>query len=141
MDLKKLPIRLIISVAVGIAIGMVLSVITHEILYLAGVFPALGKEMFETKPFIISLIYHSIYALIAAIFTANIAREKAKKAAFILGSKEAIMWLLGTFLLWHHAAPWYNISKAVLGIPIAVLGGNIYRWYKKRKEQRLLQPR
>ncbi|MES2679643.1 MAG: hypothetical protein V4635_07145 [Bacteroidota bacterium] len=129
----QLPLRLIVSVIAGIIIAMVLSVITHEILHLAGIFPALGKPMFDTNLLWISLAYHSLYALIAAYFTAMIAEKKAKKATFILGTKEAIMWLLGTILLWHHAAPWYNITKALLGVPIAMLGGEIYARHLHKK--------
>ena len=58
---------------------------------------------------------------------------------FILGTKEAIMWLLGTLLLWHHAAPWYNITKAVLGIPIAMLGGKLYAWHKSKTQKKKLK--
>ncbi len=138
MDLHKLPIRLILSVVAGIATAMTLSILTHEILYLVGVFPKLGEPMFETNLLLISLAYHSIYALIAAFITAWLAKERARKAVFILGTKEAIMWLLGTLLLWKHAAPWFNITKAILGVPIAMLGGLIYKWYKNKKEQKKL---
>jgi len=137
MDIHKLPIRLILSVVAGIATAMVLSMLTHEILHLAGVFPKLGAPIFETDLLWISLAYHSFYALVAAFITAWLAKERAKKAVFILGTKEAIMWLLGTILLWKHAAPWFNITKALLGVPIAMFGGLIYKWYKNRKRQRL----
>ena len=128
-----LPLRLIFSVIAGIFTAMCLSVVTHEILYLAGIFPPLGKPMFDTGVLWISLIYHSLYAVAGAYVTAAIAEEKARKAAFILGSKEAIMWLLGTLLLWHHAAPWYNATKALLGIPLALFGGELYAKYRDRK--------
>jgi hypothetical protein len=129
----QLPLRLILSVIAGIIIAMLLSVITHEILHLADIFPAMGKPMFDTKLLWLSLSYHCLYALIAAYFTAMIADKKAKKATFILGTKEAIMWLLGALLLWQHAAPWHNITKALLGVPIAMLGGDIYARHRFKK--------
>lgn len=132
--IKKLPIRLIISVIVGIAIAMILSIITHLILYWLNVFPKRGEPMFETNLLWISLVYHSFYAVVGAYFTAMIAENTARKAVFILGTKEAIMWLLGTILLWKHAAPWYNVTKALLGIPLAILGGKIYAACKKKKD-------
>ena len=61
---------------------------------------------------LVALAYHSFYAVIPAYITAYIARDKARKAVIILGTKEAIMWVLGTLLLWHHTPPWYNITKA-----------------------------
>jgi hypothetical protein len=127
----KIPVRLIISVIAGIATAMILSLITHEILFLAGIFPQIGKPMFDNTPVGIELIYHSAYALMGACITARIAGDKARRATFILGTKEAFMWLLGTLLLWHHSPPWYNITKAVLGIPLALLGGYIYTRLKK----------
>src|ERR1700740_3554986 len=137
MDLHKLPIRLILSVIAGIAVAMALSIATHEVLHLTYIFPQLGKPMFDKRLLLISLAYHSLYAVIGAYITARIAQRQAKKAAFILGSKEAVMWLLGAFLLWPHAAPWYNFTKAILGIPLALLGGWIYTWHKIRKVQKM----
>jgi zinc transporter ZupT len=132
--IEKLPIRLILSVVAGIATASILSVLTHEILHLLGIFPPLHKPMFDWNLVLIALIYHSIFAVVGAFVTAWIAKEKSQKAAFILGSKEAIMWLLGIVLLWHHSPPLYNLAKAILGIPLAVFGGWLYAQYKKRKD-------
>lgn len=136
MDIHKLPIRLIMSVIAGIAVSKILSVLTHEILHLMGILPALSMPMFDDEPIIISLVYHCVYAVVGAYITAYIAREGAMKAVFILGTKEAILWLLGVVLLWKHSAPWFNISKALLGIPLALLGGKIYIWHKNRTEKK-----
>jgi hypothetical protein len=135
MDIKKLPIRLIVSVIAGIATAMILSVITRQVFHLLGLFPKIGEPEFETNLLLIALGYHSIYAIIASMVTAHMAKERARKAAFLLGSKEAIMWVLGMILLWKHAAPWYNLSKAILGIPLAMLGAKLYQAYKRRKEE------
>ncbi len=134
--ISKLPIRLILSVVAGIAFSMVISTLTHMVLHWCGVFPPLHKPMFETRLVIISLVYHSVFAIVAAFITAWLAKKQAKKAVFILGTKEAIMWLVGTLLLWKHAPPWYNISKAVLGPPLAWFGGRLYRMYKVKKDKR-----
>ncbi len=131
----KFPIRLILSIVAGLLTASVFSIITHEVLHLAGIFPPLRKPMFDTRLLIMSLIYHSLFAIAGAYVTAMIAREKAKKAVFILGSKEAIMWLLGTILLWKHSPVWFNITKAVIGIPLAILGGKIYEWHKLKKAE------
>ncbi|MBA3681721.1 MAG: hypothetical protein H0W73_11245 [Bacteroidetes bacterium] len=134
--LRKIPIHLIVSVAAGIATAMALSALTHEILHLLGVFPAIGEPNFDTRLTLIAFFYHSIYAIIGAFVTAIIAKEKAKKAVFILGTKEAIMWLLGIILLWHQAPAWYNLSKAFAGIPLAMVGGKLYELYKLSKQEK-----
>jgi uncharacterized membrane protein YfcA len=132
----NIPVQLILSVVAGIATAMILSIATHLLLHLFDVFPPISEPMHETNLVIIELIYHSIYAVIGAVITAKLAEDKARRAIFILGTKEAIMWLLGTLLLWHHNPPWYNITKALLGMPLAYLGGAIYLRYKKKKEKK-----
>jgi hypothetical protein len=124
--LHKFPIRLILSIFAGLATATLLSMATHEILHLAGVLPGLTEPLFDSSLLLISLVFHSACAVIGAYVTAHIAEERARKAVFILGSKEAIMWLLGILLLWKHSPPWFNITKAALGIPLALLGGKIY---------------
>jgi hypothetical protein len=130
----KIPYRLILSVMAGIAIAAVFSVLTHLLLYAIGVSPPPFKPMFDKQDLIISLCYHSAFAIAGAFVTAWIARKQARKAVFILGSKEAIMWVLGMILLWHHSPPWFNITKAVLGPPLAWFGGKLYQLYKKKHD-------
>ncbi len=132
--LQRIPIRLIVSVIAGLATSFILSTVTHEVLHLLGIFPKPFKPMFDKQLLLISLLYHSIFATTGAFVTAMVAKEKANKAVFILGSKEAIMWLIGTILLWHHAPPWFNIAKATLGIPLAWIGGRLYRVYKNKRK-------
>lgn len=122
-----MQVRLILGVIAGIVFTMLTSILTHEILHLCGIMPALHKPMFETPLVTIELIYHSIYAIIGAMITAHIAKEKAGRAVFVLGSKEAIMWLVGVVLLWNHTFAWYSLTKAALGIPLALFGGFLYR--------------
>lgn len=133
MTHKKDTLRLVLSVIAGIAVATILSGVTHELLYLFTDYPAPLKPMFEPGALWIALAYHSFYAVLGAILTARIAKDRARKAVFILGTKEAIMWVLGTILLWKHAAPWYNITKALLGIPLAMLGGAIYSHFHNKR--------
>ncbi|MES2591244.1 MAG: hypothetical protein V4608_05115 [Bacteroidota bacterium] len=132
--LHRIPVRLILSVIAGIAATAILSSITHLILYLFGIFPPLFKPIFDNRILTISLIYHSIFAIVGGYVTASLAKDKARKAIFILGSKEAIMWLIGTVLLWHHAPVWFNVTKAILGMPLAWMGGQVYLFYKTKHQ-------
>lgn len=134
--IQRLPIRLLLSVAAGIILSKILGMFTHAVLHWADVFPAFRKPMFDTKLVLIALAYHSVYAVIGAFLTAMLAKKQAKRAVYILGTKEAILWVLGMILLWKHSPAWYNLAKAVLGIPLAVLGGRLYAWYKRRKERK-----
>ncbi|MDF2438954.1 MAG: hypothetical protein K0Q95_3330 [Bacteroidota bacterium] len=129
----NIPYRLILSVVAGIATAAILTVLTHFILYLFGVLPKPLSPMFDTEHVMADLIYHSVFAIAGAYVTAWLAREQAKKAVFILGTKEAIMWGVGIILLWNHAPFWVNLTKAVLGPPLAWFGGWLYRMYKTRR--------
>lgn len=129
---KNIPVRLVLAVVAGIVISKVLMLITHAILHELGIFPGISDPMFDKDMLLRALGFHSVYAVVAAYFTAHIAKEKANKAVFILGTKEAVMWLIGIILLWNHAPAWFNLTKAILGIPLSVFGG----WIFKRKHSR-----
>lgn len=139
MKAKGITIRFILSVVAGLATSMALSMIIRFILYLCGVFPAPFKPLFDTPLVLIALIYHTIFAMTGAFVTAHVARDRAKKAVIFLGSKEAIMWLLGTIFLWKHSPVWYTITKAVIGIPVAILGGWIYHLYVTKTGREVLK--
>lgn len=136
---KGITVRFILSVVAGLATSMALSLTTRFILYLCGLFPAPFKPLFETKLVIIALVYHSMFAMTGAFVTAHVARDRARKAIIFLGSKEAIMWLLGTIFLWKHAPVWYTITKAVIGIPIALTGGLLYKLYTTKTHKEILK--
>lgn len=135
---KRIPVRLVIAVIAGIVISKVLMLITHAILHKTGHFPGISDPMFDKDQLLRALGFHSVYAVVAAYFTAQIAKEKANKAVFILGTKEAIMWLAGIILLWNHAPPWFNLTKAILGIPLSIFGGWIYRKRQSRYKHRFM---
>ncbi len=100
---KGITVRFTLAVIAGLATSMALSMTTRLILYLCGLFPVPFKPLFETNLVIIALVYHSIFAMTGAFVTAHVARDPARKAVIFMGSKEAIMWLLGTIFLWKHA--------------------------------------
>lgn len=136
---KGITVRFILAVIAGLATSMALSMTTRLILYLCGFFPAPFKPLFETNLVIIALVYHSIFAMTGAFVTAHVARDRARKAVIFLGSKEAIMWLLGTIFLWKHAPVWYTITKAVIGIPVALAGGLLYKLYITKTHMEVLK--
>ncbi|MDF2449931.1 MAG: hypothetical protein K0R26_2435 [Bacteroidota bacterium] len=130
---KNIPYRLIFAVVAGIATTMILTGITNIVMHSIGLHPALFQPMYDDTEAQLALFYHSLYAIFGGFITALIAKNKARRAVFILGTKELIMWGIGAILLWQHAPAWYTITKALLGIPLAWIGGILYETYKKRK--------
>lgn len=133
MKKYTIPYRLILAVIAGILTTLVLTGLTHIALHFLGIHPPLLKPMFDDQGVQLALFYHSLYAIVGGFVAAMIAKNQARRAVFILGTKELIMWIIGTILLWNHAPAWYNITKALLGIPLAWIGGRLYEAYKKKK--------
>jgi hypothetical protein len=123
----KLPIRLIFAIAAGIVASKGLDVLCHWLLHLAHVLPPLSEPNFSVRDQVIILSFHSFFTIISALITAAIARSDAQRATSILGTKEAIFWLIGMVLLWNHNPFWVNIAKAVLGPPLCWIGGKIWQ--------------
>lgn len=140
---NRIPYRLILSVIAGIATTMALTLFTDLILNLVGKHPPLFKPLLDDDQVQLSLLYHSLYAIVGAFVTAKIAKSQSRKAVLTLGTKELFMWVIGTFILYDHSPTWYNVTKALLGIPLAWIGGKLYEMYKKRKSleeaRRLIQ--
>jgi hypothetical protein len=136
VEKKHIPVRLAIAVVAGIFISKFFTVLTHFVFHWIGYFPPIEEPMFNKKELLISLSFHSFFAIVGAYFTAMIAKDKAKRAVIILGTKELILWIIGLILLWTHNPPWFNITKALLGMPLALLGGWIYKTLN-RKNRRL----
>jgi hypothetical protein len=139
MNAKGITVRFTLSVIAGLVTSMALSMATRFILHLCGVFPAPFKPLFDTNLVVIALIYHSIFAIAGAFVTAHVSRDRARKAVIFLGCKEAIMWLLGTIFLWKHSPVWYTITKALIGIPLAMLGGWLYHLYVTKTDKDILK--
>jgi hypothetical protein len=129
----KIPFRFLIAIGTGIVLSKFLDIVAHLILHEAGILPPLTAPNFSKHDQAILLFLHSIFAITSAFVTAVIAKEKARKATFILGTKEAIFWLIGMVLLWNHSPFWVNIAKAVLGPPLCWMGGKLYEARLQKK--------
>jgi hypothetical protein len=132
----NIPIRLTFAVVAGIIISKLSMLYIHLMLHWSGLLPPLGTRIFDTKLLLLILVFHSLVAILSAYITAMLARSKARKAVFILGTKEAVLWLIGIVLLWKHSAPWFNLTKAIMGIPLALAGGKIYQWHVNKQRKR-----
>jgi|GEM_PF-4428907 len=82
MIIKKDIVRLILAVIAGIIAAMLLSGVTHELLYLLTDYTTPLKPMFKAGPLWIALLYHSIYAVFGAMITVWTAKDRAKKSSF-----------------------------------------------------------
>ena len=88
--------------------------------------------MYDTDKLLLAFTYRGVFAIGGAYLTAIIANDRAKKAVLIVGIVGSLFWLMGAITMWDLAAPWYNISGVIFGIPFAKLGGKLYEFRQKK---------
>lgn len=125
------PVQLLLAVVAGITISKILTVAAHLLLHHFGLLPAISNPDFTLNTLLLALAMHSLFAVAGAVVTASLAGDQARKACVVLGTKEAIIWVLGLILLWKTYPAWFNLAKALLGIPLALLGGRIFTGLKR----------
>jgi hypothetical protein len=132
--------RLIVAIITGSLITIILSITTDMIMVSLGVFPPLdsGEFNFNNRLLLIAFFYRSVYSILSAFVIALIAKEKYRKAVLISGIIGTVIGLIGLVVMWEKskAAWWYPVSLVVFAIPLALLGGKIYKKYMLKKHNK-----
>ena len=124
--------RLILSILAGFIITAVLSLATDHIFHVTGVYPPYGAPFFDTGLLLLASAYRVVFQIFGAYIAAMIAKDKAKKAVWIIGIAGTIFWLLGPILKPGLAPMWYGILGAALSIPTTLTGGKLYERRMRR---------
>ena len=90
------------------------------------VYPPYGQPMYETNLLLIAISYRILFSLLGGYLTAMWAKERAKKAVWILASIGSVLWLIGGIVMWEYGPAWYSLGGALTGIPITLVGGKIF---------------
>ena len=118
--------RLTLSIMVGLLTSIVLATVTDHIFHTTGIYPPYGEPFSGHGLALLAFTYRAWFAIFGAYITAMLAKDKAKKAVWILGGIGSVLWLVGAIMMWEYAPAWYNIGGALLGIPFALIGGKLY---------------
>jgi hypothetical protein len=118
--------RIILSVLAGVVATGIVSTLADFALHAAGLYPPYGQPMYDTPRLLLAFIYRALFAIGGAYLTAIIAKDRYRKSVIIVGIVGSILWLLGAIALWDLAAPWYNVSGVIFGVPFALIGGKLY---------------
>lgn len=118
--------RLILSILAGIFIGALLSTGVDYVFHVLEMYPPYGEPMLDSGLLLLAFAYRAVFTVLAAYLTAVLAKDRAKKAVWILGIINSLAWLGGSVAMWEYAAAWYNIAGIVTGIPLCLLGGKLY---------------
>jgi hypothetical protein len=71
--------------------------------------------------------YRAVFAIFGSWLTAELAREQANKAVWIVGIIGSLLWLAGAIAMWEYGPAWYSIIGVVTGIPFALIGGKLHQ--------------
>jgi hypothetical protein len=127
LDLQKMILKSIASVAVGFALIVVLAFATDTALQAAGVLPITGSQRFSSAHALLALSYHLVYAFLGCYITAWLAPSRPLAHAMVLGAIGVLMSALGLIaIVLNDLAPaWYGVALLVLSLPLAWGAGKI----------------
>ncbi len=121
-------LRSILAIVAGIAVGVVLSLVTDIAMRSAGVFPPLNQRMAD--PLLgLAVAYRTVYGVISSYVTARLAPNRPMGHALLLGALGLFVNVVGTAWTWNKgpafAPHWYPLVLILLALPTAWLGGKL----------------
>ena len=130
--MNKTIFKSIGAVLAGFVLGAVLSIGADFLMDRMGI---MSMENFKQTPFLIIctvIMYRFIFNVIGSYLTARLAPNKPMKHVIIIGVIGTVLGLLGSFVMWDKAIPFYNVAIILISLPSAWLGGQLF--IKKQKD-------
>jgi len=117
------------AVAVGIVVGVVLSLGTDQVLHVLHVYPPWGEPMYDPKLNLLALSYRIVFAILASYIIARMAPYSPMRHALVGGLIGFVVSLAGAIaaIPMNLGPTWYPIVLALTALPCAWLGGILYR--------------
>jgi hypothetical protein len=125
---RILILRRIGAVLAGMAVGVVLSLGTDQVLHVLKVYPPWGESMSDSL-FLLATSYRLVYGVIGSYVMARLAPDQPMKHALAGGVIGVVVSTLGAVATWNHQPPlgphWYPVALIVTAMPCAWLGGKL----------------
>lgn len=118
--------RSVIALLAGIAVGIVLSLLTDLILHKVGFYPAAGQP--STSPeLLVATIYRAAYSILGAYIIAWLAPYRPMAHALIAGALGTVASLAGAIGTWNMGLGprWYPLVLVVIALPTAWIGARL----------------
>jgi hypothetical protein len=117
------------AVAIGFVVVAVLSLVTDEVLHLLEVYPPWGVPMRAPSLNLLALSYRSIFTVAGMYLTASLAPSAPVRHALIGGAIGTVIAAAGAVATvpMDLGPAWYPIALAVTALPLAWVGGALYR--------------
>jgi hypothetical protein len=128
------------AVAVGFVVVAAMSLGTDEVLHLLEVYPPWSEPMREPSLNLLALAYRSVFTVAGMYLTASLAPSAPVRHALIGGAIGTIIAAAGAVaaIPMDLGPAWYPIALAVTALPLAWIGGALYR--ARRAAARQLSP-
>lgn len=119
----------VVALLAGFAAVVVLSIGADALFHMAGVYPAGREPMNEVGDNVLALSYRCVFGVLGSYIAARLAPARPMLHALILGVIGTGLATLGVVATWNmNMGPhWYPISLVVTAMPMAWIGGALYR--------------
>jgi hypothetical protein len=118
--------RSILAVLAGIMVGVILSLVTDEVLHAIGFFPPWDQPAGD-GPLLLATAYRTFYGILGSCVIARLAPDRPMQHALAGGVVGLIVSTAGAVVTWNKGPAfgphWYPLALIVLSIPTAWMGG------------------
>ncbi|HSL70743.1 MAG TPA: hypothetical protein VK864_10915 [Longimicrobiales bacterium] len=121
--------RSVAAVAIGFVTVAALSLGTDQVLHVLRVYPPWGEPMREPGLNLLALAYRSVYTVAGMYLTAWLAPHSPMRHALIGGAIGTVVAAAGAVatIPMDLGPAWYPVALAVTALPLAWIGGALYR--------------
>lgn len=125
------------AVAAGLALIIVASIATDQILHSAGVYPPWGEPMHGHGLNLLALSYRLVYAVAGSYVAARLAAGRPMAHAMALGVIGLVLGTAGAVAaIGAEMGPaWFPIALVVTALPCAWLGGRLHVSAARKQKQ------
>ena len=120
--------RSILAVLAGIIVGVILSLVTDEVLHAVGVFPPWDQPP-GNGPLLLATVYRTLYSILGSYVIARLAPDRPMQHALVGGVVGLVVSTVGAVVTWNKGPVfgphWYPLALIVLAIPTAWMGGRL----------------
>jgi hypothetical protein len=124
----RTTLRSIGAIVAGLVATAVLAAIADQILHWLGVFPPWGQVSYEPIPYMVAVLYRTIFGVTGGYIAARLAPRLPLRHAVILGVVGVVVSLGGAVaaIAADLGPVWYPMILVALALPTAWLGGALY---------------
>jgi len=134
----KTTLRSVRAVAAGFFAMVIVTGIVDQILHRLGVFPPWGQISYAPVPYVLAVIYRTIFGIGGAYVAARLAPRAPRRHALYVGVIGVVLSFAGVVAAFTRdlGPVWYPILLLAVTLPAARIGGMLYVRFGKTENGR-----